>query len=230
MAMSDDLIEKAEDAIRRIDEQKRSGKCIQSNYPEMVAANMVPGLVAEVKRLREQLAAKDLTIEHFQECCKKYGMKVMRQEANMLKVITRNREQRAGIVKWQEIAIEATAKANTYRSVAISLGYPEKCHAVPASGDLSQAARELDLQIGIGENGDDLTIAHMLGGKKADERLKVRVAYVKRLEAAYLDAKKAELYFREYSRRPDMQLGDAYEAADKEAQDALAKIRIGNYK
>jgi hypothetical protein len=99
----------------------------------------IPRLVAEIKRL--------------QSCCEKYGEKVMRQETNMLKVIARNREQRKQLTakdielaRWQQIAIDATAKASTYRSVAVSLGYPEKCHAVPASGDLVRATGELNLQ------------------------------------------------------------------------------------
>jgi hypothetical protein len=59
-----DLIKRSEEAIERIDEQRRSGKCITGNYAEMMAARMVPELVIEIKQLREQLVAwKKIAVE-----------------------------------------------------------------------------------------------------------------------------------------------------------------------
>lgn len=53
-------------------------------------------------------------------------------------------------------------------------------------------------------------------------------SYLDRLEAAFLDSKKSELYFREYSKRGDVTLPDAYERSTREAQEALDKLRSGN--
>jgi hypothetical protein len=51
--------------------------------------------------------------------------------------------------------------------------------------------------------------------------------YLKRLETAYLDAKKGERYFGFYAKMTNMMLVDAYDLAVKDAQVALGKIRAG---
>jgi hypothetical protein len=58
------------------------------------------------------------------------------------------------------------------------------------------------------------------------EKISQADSYLEELENAFLDAKKGELYFREYSKRGDITLPDAYDRAKKEARDALDKIRV----
>ena len=59
----------------------------------------------------------------------------------------------------------------------------------------------------IDDDSHDMIIAYMLGSRDANERLKVLQGYVTRLEAAYID-----MVF-------------SATGSDKEAQDALTKIR-----
>jgi hypothetical protein len=160
--------------------------------------------------------------------CAQYGKKVMRQEANMLKVIKRNREQRKLLAakddlltqnqitiqmhhsnvlelqkeldRWQKISIDERAKSNTYRAIAISSGYPEKCHAVPDTGDLGQAAKELGLQV------------------------KQEAGYLERLENEYLHLKSFVLWDRQGKPLPWC---IAYDGEEEQAQAALEKIRKG---
>jgi hypothetical protein len=252
-------------------------------------ADAVTELVAELKRLREasreSRMMQENEIKRLQECCEKYSKRVMRQEASMLKVISRNREQRkqlatkdaeicvlktevcaakknlvrrdvdienlmkelavkdshnndpmancnqlrnrcwkaeGELAKWREIAIEAKAEAiysmewrDTIRE------YPTESHHMSMYRDYEdkseyreQAVHELGIQISQEDSSEDLTIAYMLGGKKADERLKVLLSYVERLEKEFIASETAFW----------QAMGEVKEASSK-AQAALAKIR-----
>jgi len=86
------------------------------------------------------------------------------------------------------------------------------------------AAKELFLECRYPDPvGEELTIAYMLGGKKSDERLKVLIEYVARLEKEFL-----RVYFT-YKYHKNQRSGKEYVEADinAEAQVALDKIREG---
>jgi len=81
--------------------------------------------------------------------------------------------------EWKRIAIDE--RANRIAGIPVShLKDKYKQNAY-----LEQAAKELNRQATQPDD-DNLTIAYMLGGKKADDRLKVLQGYVERLEAAYI--------------------------------------------
>lgn len=133
--MSADIIERASQiefdhvAYRKSDcEGKHWAKVEEFWYDEMVEC--IPGLVAEVKRLREELAAKDAEIAYYQEQAKSYS-----DEANCL------REQ---IARWQEIAIDATAKATWMEEDVANCA--DDWGKIGRDEQRKQAARELGIQ------------------------------------------------------------------------------------
>ena len=132
------------------------------------------------------------------------------------KNIKRRDDDIAGLMKelarWQGIAIEAHATIEYYESNGIFhiLGW-RVIEKERQDHYRERAASELSRQ--TDHDDVDLTTAYMLGGKNADERLKVLQEYVSRLEADYLSW--VQTYFRD--------LGE--EVAMQRAQDALEKIR-----
>jgi type III secretion system FlhB-like substrate exporter len=148
---------------------------------------VVGDLVAEINRLRE--------------CCEKYGKKVMRQEASMLKVIGRNRGQRKQLAakdielaKWQDIAIE------------------ERCKAIMLMEKLKDVANNPDWQT------RGLSLTHDEYMQQAAKELGIQIsqdaAYVARLEKEFLASETAFW----------QSVGEVKEASAK-AREALEKIR-----
>jgi hypothetical protein len=95
------------------------------------------------------------------------------------------------LTRWQKIAIDEKA---TLLSFAAMISPPMPAELIEfymkkakenKDKKRSIAAKELNLQATQPDD-DNLTIAYILGSKKADDRLKVLLKYVARLEKAYL--------------------------------------------
>lgn len=255
--MNDDLIARAEALMPMLD------GC--HDYANIQAAEMVPELVAEVKRLtqlidhtasnflqlqpgiawdggideamkaavdeirscREQLAANDAEIKWLRadnaraeraheslDAMRRRQLAAKDAEICILKTevcaaqknIKRRDDDIEGLTReltrWREIAIEERAKL---------IHFFGENDIVPSDSDRKLAAKELSIQ--ISQDDDDLTTAYMLGGQKANERLKVLQEYVNRLEADYLSW--VQVYYSD--------LGE--EVAMQRARDVLEKIR-----
>lgn len=129
----------------------------------------------------------------------------------------------AELTRWQEIAKDRTAQIGWMTSCncgrppnTLKWDYCNWSRDIPQSvrdGWCAWAAKELGIQISQEDDGNELTIAYMLGSQKANARLRVLQAYTRRLEADYM------FWVREYYR----DLGE-YEAITR-AQAALEKIR-----
>jgi len=143
--------------LEQTEEVCDSGEMLLPDGNTVYTIGVVGKLVAEINRLREEIRKLlNTTTEH------EYNATIFHQQLAAKDI---------ELARWQKIAIEATAKANTYRMIAIQSGYPEKCHAVPATGDLLQAAKEINLQVTR------------------------EAGYVDRLEKEFLDHMAARIYY-----------------------------------
>lgn len=194
--MSDDLIERIE-------------KC-QDNIDE--CANLLQEASAEIKRLRESIS------EIKEEDC----MELVYTENKYMKQLAAKDTE---LAKLKQIAIEATARGNYYKDFHPNLIEGLTWELRPCeelkTGYREQAAKELSIQISQEDDGGNLTIAYMLGSKKANERLKVLQAYVKRLEEAFV----AEVKRRNLDNSMWLSEDNQERYAEKDARDALERIR-----
>lgn len=194
--MSDDIVQKAETLYAKLDFDAIQTRQYWTYERYFQAAKMLPGLVAEIKRLQADnkflhkfVDDPGSTLEAALNAVREQSDVIQKQQVAFADAIT---TAAATLAKWQQIAIDE--RANQIAGIPVShLKDKDKRDAYR-----EQAAKELD---------EDLTIAYMLGSQKANERLKVLQGYVTRLEAAYID-----MVF-------------SATGSDKEAQDALTKIR-----
>lgn len=129
--------------------------------PDAQLINLVPDLVAEIKRLREENESQKtdyiLMNKRYEACiggpCD--DVKLLKEQ----------------LAKWQQIAIDQRVARSE------DAGWAQT---------REEAAKDLGLQLSE-DDGPDLTIAYMLGSQKANERLKVLQEYVKRLEEIISD-------------------------------------------
>lgn len=204
--MSNDLIEKAEALCEQIANGRFEWQPIKQIVPELFAeVNRLraiceakdfglSGTANEVYRLQGELAAKDaeICVMKTEACAANKNIKRRDDDINRLM---------KELVRWQEIAIEATASRNWYKSTLDDL---KICYirwaSIPGTGCniplldywkeyREQAARELGI------------------------RISQETSYLDRLEADYLSWVQA--YYRD--------LGE--EVAMQRAQNALEKIR-----
>jgi isopentenyldiphosphate isomerase len=178
---------------------------------------------SEVKHLREQLA--EVREEQENENKKSFDVFIFQKEQLVAKDIE--------LARWQEIAIEERAKSlviypDTWDDLYEVIRHP-KTNAHSKDYYREQAAKELGIQISQENDGDNLTIAYMLGGKKADERLNVLLEYVKRLEAEFLELKEDQIRdhgpFYHVATITGQKMSFDLEKQREMAQAALVKIR-----
>lgn len=246
--MSDDLIENADAFLAHMAHEMQD---ICDYCQREKALELVPKLVAEIKRLEQLISrtasnflqlqpgivweggideAMKATVEKIKQLREEryaiLGVKTTEGLTASEWVLRTGLAERQLVAKDTEIAKWkqiAIKQHALIKFIETEERYAYSEHVILSDRELEQAAKELGIQI-IQED-EDLTTAYMLGSQKADERLKVLQGYVKRLEKEYIDATRLELYLRKYSKRGDIMLSDAYDLADKEAQAALEKIR-----
>jgi len=164
--MTGDLIEKADALIKPM-------QCYTETWL-VEAEHVLPQLVAEVNRLRAQV----------ENCHAAKNLHARRSEKLQEQLAAKDIE----LSRWQQIAIEAKAEAIFWMEQTAPSDDDPEWDAIGkdwADAYREQAAQELNLQATQPDD-DNLTIAYMLGGKKADERREVLQGYVARLEKAYL--------------------------------------------
>ena len=200
-----DILQEAETLIE---------KHTTSGYIHRDATLLLPGLVEEIKHLRVL------------ECAAKANM--TRRDEDIGDLMKE-------LAKWQQIAIEERAKQMNgpcdFRTKyewcdnkqASCDGFPHMWECCPNKDRWrAVAAKELDLQ--VDDTDEELTIAYMIGGKKADERLKVLQEYVRRLEKEFLDLKMNCCFV---AHAGGISEEEIIEYKRKTAQAALEKIRRG---
>jgi seryl-tRNA synthetase len=161
--MSDDLIEKAAIMRNCREIQERDHRAWQE-------------IRDQNRRLKEQLATENSLNNDLMANCNQLRDRCWKAESEL--------------DRWQKIAIDEKAALLSFAAM-ISPPMPDeliefymKKAKENKDKKRSIAAKELDLQ--LLQPDDNLTIAYMLGGKKADERREVLQGYVARLEKAYL--------------------------------------------
>jgi hypothetical protein len=200
--MSDDLlIETAESLCESLQDG-------DDDYAE--ERQIIRDLIAEISRLQTQVenchAAKNLHVRRSEKLQEQLAAKDALNNdlmANCNQLRDRCWKAESELARWQKIAIEATAmqlddlpnadrcKHRTGYEYCDLLddicdGFPHMLEICPIKEHwMSIATKELNLQVTQPDD-DKLTVAYMLGGKKADERLEVLQGYVARLEAAYI--------------------------------------------
>lgn len=220
--MSNDLISQAESLIE---------KHTTSGYIHRDATLLLPGLVEEITRLQSDndflhkfVDDPGSTLEAALNAVREQSEVIRKQQAASAATLT----------KWQQVAIEATAKAaycndnwnGDTKSPADEDFWRDSEDEATKATYREQAAKELGLQ--LDDTGEELTIAYMLGSKKANDRLKVLQKYVRRLEPKYIDSNAARRYYADGYEAPWPQVGNEFkERYIKDALAALEKIRRG---
>jgi predicted Fe-S protein YdhL (DUF1289 family) len=166
-----------------------------SGYIHRDATLLLPGLVSEIKRLQDE---NDYL-----------------RNGTCLGCVAKLEE----LAKWQQIAIKQRALIN-FIETEERYAYSE--HVILSDDEMSIAAKELGLQ--VDDTGEELTIAYMLGSKKANDRLKVLQEYVRRLEKEFLDLKMNCCFV---AHAGGISEEEIIEYKRKTAQAALDKIRMG---
>lgn len=212
--MTNDLISQAEALIE---------KHATSGYIHRDATLLLPGLVEEIKHLQADndflhkfVDDPGSTLEAALNAVREQLEVIRKQQAAFADAI---KTAAATLTKWQQIAIKQRAIINFIEGEE-RYAYSE--HVILSDDEMSIAAKELDLQ--VDDTGEELTIAYMIGGKKADERLKVLQEYVRRLEKEFLDLKMNCCFV---AHAGGISEEEIIEYKRKTAQAALEKIRMG---
>lgn len=129
------------------------------------------------------------------------------------------------LVRWQKIAMDEKAT-----NILHNAHQHENRYSFTKTEALQQATEELNLQVTQPDD-DNLTIAYMLGGKKADERLQVLRKYTEQLEKEFLKLKEQDIHdngpFYHTTTITGQHTPFDPEKIEQMAQAALAKIREG---
>jgi hypothetical protein len=173
-----------------------SGDLIISDGTTVYTEGAVGELITEIKRLRTQVenchAAKNLHTRRSEKLQEQLATKDAANNdlmANCNQHRDRCRKAESELARWQKIAVDERARVLYFAHAGDDM-YDTGCLEESdhfKTRHLPEAARELRLESAEDEpDADNLTIAYMMGSKKADERLKVLLKYVFRLERAYI--------------------------------------------